>query len=455
MSNCAAGKMLSMRNDRRAIVWTCLAIWLFAVGYAIITPPFQVPDEVAHYWHAVSLAHGNVFHVMQNDRMGTFVPKSARDFVYLTWVETAGKPENKIGMARLRAANELPYQPEPVFRSFPALYTPVPYLPGTLTSAVADLLHVRPLIAFYAGRIVTATACVLLIAAAMLECGELAAIIAAIALLPMTLYMFGSFSADAVTISLAIYTTAVAWRARSDDTMNMRRWVRLCIAAAALALCKMLYAPLALLALAPRARNHPVAPNRLRQALSLFVSLAIGLALSAAMVSRQYHPLRPEANPKAQLQTMAAHPIHVASVVAKDFVAQFAGYRDQFVGRLGWVDVPLSGFLTAAAFYLLFVVAMTRDIGITPAARLFALLLTLLLFFAVSLSQYVAWTPPGVEYVDGIQGRYFLPLAVVLLLPIVSIVRNKRVGFAALAVYALTAVVINVDAFVVLVNRYY
>jgi uncharacterized membrane protein len=442
-----------MRNDRRAIVWTCLAIWLFAVAYAVITPPFQVPDEVAHYWHAVSIAHGNVFHVKQNDRMGTYVPKSARDFVYLTWVETAGKPENKIGIARLRAANELPYQPEPVFRSFPALYTPVPYLPGVLASAIADLLHVRPFIAFYAGRIVTATACVLLIAAAMLECGELAALIFAIAALPMTLYMFGSFSADAVTISLALYTTAVAWRARSDDTMNRRRWAKLCIAAAALALCKMLYAPLALLAFAPRAGGN--ASHRMRRGVLLIVSIALGLALSAAMVSRQYHPLRPEANPRVQLQSIAAHPVHVAILVAKDFVAQYAGYRDQFVGRLGWVDVPLSGFLTAAAFYLFFVVAMTRDVAIALAARLFALLLTFLLFFAVSISQYVSWTPPGVEYVDGIQGRYFLPLALVLLLPVVSIVRNKRVSVSTLALYALTALAINIDAFLILVKRYY
>jgi len=106
-------------------------------------------------------------------------------------------------------------------------------------------------------------------------------------------------------------------------------------------------------------------------------------------------------------------------------------------------------------FYLLLAVAMTRSFAITPAARLFALLLTCLLFFAVSLSQFIAWTPPGGEYVDGIQGRYFLPLAVLILLPIVSIVRNKRVGFAALGVYALTAVAINIDAFVVLVKRYY
>jgi uncharacterized membrane protein len=155
------------------------------------------------------------------------------------------------------------------------------------------------------------------------------------------------------------------------------------------------------------------------------------------------------------LQSIAAHPIHVVGLVAKDFVAQVAGYRDQFVGRLGWVDVPLSGFLTAAAFYLLFVVAMTRDVFITPLARVFALVLAVALIFAVSISQYVSWTPPGVSYVDGIQGRYFLPISLVLLLPVLSIVRNKRAAVVALVLYALTAVAINIDALLILVKRYY
>jgi hypothetical protein len=46
-------------------------------------------------------------------------------------------------------------------------------------------------------------------------------------------------------------------------------------------------------------------------------------------------------------------------------------------------------------------------------------------------------------------------LAVVLLLPVAAIVRIKRASVAALALYAFTAVAINIDAFVVLVKRYY
>jgi uncharacterized membrane protein len=291
-----------------------------------------VPDEVAHYWHSVALAHGDVFQVTHNGRLGSYLPKSARDFVYLTWVETAGHPENKVGMARLRDAAQLPFQPEPVFRSYPALYTPIAYLPASLSGLVTNLLHVRPLIAFYAGRIVTATVAVLLIAAAMLECTELAAIIVAIASLPMTLFLFGSYSSDALTISIALYVTAVAWRVRPGNDVTRAHWARLCIATAALAMCKSVYAPIALLAIAPPWMNR-ASPKRIGQIVLLLGSLALGLGLSAAMLARQYYPLRADTDPTAQVQMIEAHPLPFIGVVVRDYVAQCVDYRDQFVGR--------------------------------------------------------------------------------------------------------------------------
>jgi uncharacterized membrane protein len=447
--------MTTWQADRRHIVWSCLAIWIFAVSYAVVTPPFQVPDEVAHYWHSVSLAHGNVFQVTQNGRLGSYVPKSARDFVYLTWVETAGHPENKVGMARLRDAAQLPFQPEPVFRSYPALYTPIAYLPASLSGLVTNLLHVRPLIAFYAGRIVTATVAVLLIAAAMLECTALAAIIGAIASLPMALFLFGSYSSDALTISIALYVTALAWRVRSGNDVTRAHWARLCIATAALAMCKSVYAPIAFMALMPSRGTRATASMRIWRTILLLGSLAIGMALSAVMLARQYYPLRADTDPKAQLQMIEAHPLRFIGVVVQDYVAQCGDYRDQFVGRLGWVDIPLSGVLIAAVFFLLLATALTSDISITASTRIFALLLALLVCLSVSASQYIVWTPVGATHMEGIQGRYFLPVALILLLPFAAILRRRRLSLAVTVLYALAAVAINIDAFVLLVRRYY
>jgi uncharacterized membrane protein len=446
--------MTTWPEDQRGIVWCCLAIWVLAVSYAIVTPPFQVPDEVAHYWHSVALAHGDVFQVTQNGRLGSWVPKSARDFVYLTWVETAGHPENKVGMARLRDAAQLPYQPEPVFRSYPALYTPIAYLPASLSGLVTNLLHVRPLIAFYAGRIVTATAAVLLIAAAMLECTELAAIIGAIASLPMTLFLFGSYSSDALTISIALYVTALAWRLRPGKDVTSAHWATLCIATAALAMCKSVYAPIALLAIAPPWRNR-VSPKRIGQIVLLLGSLALGLGLSAAMLARQYYPLRTDTDPKAQAQMIEAHPLRFVGVVCQDYVAQCVDYRDQFVGRLGWVDIPLPGVLIVAVFYLLLAAALTSDMSITVSTRIFGLLLALLVCLGVSASQYIVWTPVGATHMEGIQGRYFLPVALILLLPFAGVVRNNRLSRVVLVLCAIAAAAINIDAFVLLIRRYY
>jgi uncharacterized membrane protein len=82
---------------------------------------------------------------------------------------------------------------------------------------------------------------------------------------------------------------------------------------------------------------------------------------------------------------------------------------------------------------LLLATALTSDISITASARIFALLLALLVCLGVSASQYIVWTPVGATHVEGIQGRYFLPVALILLLPFAAILRRRRLSFAVTA----------------------
>jgi uncharacterized membrane protein len=173
------------------------------------------------------------------------------------------------------------------------------------------------------------------------------------------------------------------------------------------------------------------------------------------MLARQYYPLRIDTDPKAQVQMIEAHPLRFIGVVWQDYVAQCVDYGDQFVGRLGWVDIPLPGVLIAAVFYLLLAAVLTSDMSITVSTRIFALLLALLVCLGVSASQYIVWTPVGAAQMEGIQGRYFLPVALILLLPCAGVVRNSRLSHVVLVLYAIAAAAINIDAFVLLIRRYY
>lgn len=98
----------------------------------------------------------------------------------------------------------------------------------------------------------------------------------------------------------------------------------------------------------------------------------------------------------------------------------------QFVGTLGWLDVPVR---FSQAYFFIFlggVIALPkfvkRDVwGEVPWFRVSALFCALISFFLVFFSQYLAWTPLGAGYVAGVVGRYFIPLAPLVLAALPSV----------------------------------
>jgi uncharacterized membrane protein len=172
---------------------------ILGVAYVFVTPPLQVPDEGLHFFRGEAIAGGHLLpngagkpdsaHVAQGIQTLVFVMTTSRDW---------------------RLASTIPLEPvkQPVVQ-FPAWYTPLPYAPQALAAAVCNALNVRPLAAFYAGRLANLLAALALVAAAMRAAPKLATIAGATALLPMTLFELASWSADALTIALAILFTAL------------------------------------------------------------------------------------------------------------------------------------------------------------------------------------------------------------------------------------------------------
>ena len=180
--------------------------WLFGIvalvlglAFVAVTPPFKVPDEVAHFWRSEAIAAG---HLLPN---GGGRPDSApipQGLKTLVWV--------MLEKNDFRTALAIPLEPVKEPRvEFPAWYTPLPYVPQAISASVCRLFDIRPLIAFYAGRLATLAAALALIVAAMRIAPELGSIIGAVALLPMTLFLFASWSADAITVALAVLLTAM------------------------------------------------------------------------------------------------------------------------------------------------------------------------------------------------------------------------------------------------------
>ena len=382
--------------------WFPLACML-AFAFALATPPFQVPDEVGHYWRAYAIARGELVPTMLNGRPSALVPLGVRELVANLWVATAGRPELKVGWPRVRAAASIPLgRSKPVSVTFPAHYTPVPYAATALGCWIGETSGMRPLYSFYLGRLLNACALLILIYASVQRVQSGGFAIAAVGLLPMTLYLAGSYSPDAITIGVACYVIALVL----SPQPGRRYWVSLFLSALVLSLCKPVYFLLPLLAIvitwSDRKRNLP------RYA-GLVAAVIAGVAVSAATAGRAYFPMRADIaiDVAAQVKYVEAHPLRFVLLAGRDYVEHAAQYADHFVGHLGWLDIQLPKALVAVVFVLLVIVGLSTPGAPNLATRISAWAVILVSCLLISLSQYLVWTKVGANAIEGMQGATF------------------------------------------------
>jgi uncharacterized membrane protein len=424
----------------RTIAFALIALG-FGAAYALRTPAFEVPDEVGHYWRATAAAYG---HVVIGERVG--LPRGYRVIV---WALTLTPDDNRVTSERLRRARGVMLQDElrdatPVA----GLYSPATYVPQIVAAAVSRAASVRPYFSFFAGRLATLLFCVAAIALVCPAAPAFRAHFEAVALLPMALFLFGSWSADALTIVAAFLTSALLLRAIVNGrALNRNELAAIVAAVAWLSLCKPPYVLIALLVLAA-----PV--SRRFVALVIAVMIAGTIASSAMTLSGMEMP-NPRYRPidtRAQLRFIASDPLHFAGVIAHDTRNNGSDYIESMTGRLGRYELKLPRWTTALLLLMLAAVGVTCGPPLPPLARLLIVAIAIAIWLATLTYLYLTSSIAGGDVIEGTQGRYLLPLLPLLLATLR--IRAVRLPMPAMAIYAI-AIVANAVGIGVLLRHYY
>jgi hypothetical protein len=385
---------------------------VLGVAYAFVTPPFAVPDETLHFFRGEAIAGG---HFMPNGGKpdSAHVAQGVQTLVYLF-----------LNAHPMALAKSLPLEPQkqPVVY-FPAWYTPLPYAPQATAAAICNALNVRPLVGFYAGRVANLIASLLLVAMAMRIAPQMETIFAAAALLPTTLTEFASWSADALTISLAFLLTAMLFAesrrgagsqpapSANAPTESRRHVVPSVVTAFALGLCKPAYFLIALLR-----------PKRV----AMIVAMAAGTALAFWYAHLAYYQQRTglPIDAGAQLRCIVSDPLHFARVVANDWRDHWLHHLETMIGGATVVEIVLliavgltSGTRASRSLAPDASRVVRRDAA-SPAVeddRAPGLAIAIITILGVQLSQYLIWNIVCGEVIEGVQGRYFIPILPLLL----------------------------------------
>jgi uncharacterized membrane protein len=112
-----------------------------------------------------------------------------------------------------------------------------------------------------------------------------------------------------------------------------------------------------------------------------------------------------------QFDHLLAHPFSLPAAMAYTASARGMEVLRSAVGIMGWVDTPMPPwYFWAAAIVLAFAVVAPGNRGAWPRPALLAMVTIIAFVMALCGALYVSWTPVAAQRIEGLQGRYFLPI---------------------------------------------
>lgn len=386
--------------------------WLFLI-YAlpsvlvlsIIMPPFQVADEAAHTERADQISRGTFV----SPRLGGTIDGGWADMTNLyqpMWFHAEVKEPVEMARSAMRLRWSGPR--DDVNFQNTAQYGPLLYAPQVAGLLMGRLLNVRLARALVLARMFNGlTACAVGFFALSI-CRRGHALMFTTLLLPMTLSEFASTSQDALIISLSILVIAMASCIIAERrAASLTEFAIFALIVVATTIARPSQFALALLT--------PAFLGRRDSGWTLKVVIGAAAVIAVIIWMRILSGLTPEPGPgsslSGQFRLMLANPLLLPKVMINTCARSGDWLARTVVGYLGWTDAIMpSWFYRTAGFTLFLALIAPGNHGpaLWPGALGLVTVAGLITLFSAAL--YITWTPVGQGWINGLQGRYILPV---------------------------------------------
>ena len=391
---------------------------IFGYSLVFINPPMQAPDERAHLSRAWQVSIGNFY-------QGSFDAEIPAGLVNMadTFVHLVGKPEEKISKAAITSqifsdSISSPENSQPVlFRTVAYAYHPISYLGSGTGLAFGRLMEFSPLICFYFGRIMNLTVWILVVWTGLRISPVFKWEIMFLAMLPMSLFQAGTFSADSFNNAvcfLLICSILNALYDKTDQPVSVKMLALITCCAFAAACGKQIYALLFFLMLCGGYRRF----EKPRHFWYYMAGTLVIILLGASWPLFNPNPSSIGANESfEQLTQSFVTPLKVLFFTLHYY---HKAYFAQFIGAFGYLETraPIIIYMMYTAVLVILSAGMcvTRH-KISWSLRILSASLIVFFISALIFTLYIIWRNDLPFISGGVQGRYFTPFS--LLIPIV------------------------------------
>ena len=386
--------------------------------YMLAVPIGRVPDEGAHFARIYEITTGHF--VSDTDESG--MPGSLED----SNIKTIINMPSTIHYGELPSYTSIyaDTNSEEFVYTSSYNYNIINYFPQVIGMSLGNFLHLPLLISCYIARFFNLLTCLLIIYFSIKYIPFLKKGIMFIAFLPITMQEICSLSADglpiATSIALISFILYSIYSLKNQFTKkHLAIMLLLCIV---ICLCKTIYAPICLLLFTiPKARFGSIKRK-------LHIIFGFGIISGALLLGWLYisPPLVSVSDSSIQTASIIEHPIRYLGILINSIFANSGIYLSGiFGGFLEWFNLDLS-FLYVICTYTIFVLVCLearKNWFITKTFKNISIFICTMVVLAAFTIMYTQWTKNGEVVIDGVQGRYFLPI--ILLVPILCLPTKK------------------------------
>jgi len=399
----------------------------FGLLYVFLLPPFQSVDEGMHFYRTYQISTGRLIAKKVHCKIGDELPKSLSSFyeIYVPFIRNINKKTTTKDITHIF---KLPLEKDNmVFTEFAntALYSPVCYLTQLPGVMIAKALNSPLAVIYYAGRLSNLLSYCLLVYFAIKIIPFFKLPMLLLSLMPMSLSLAGAFTCDVAVLGLNFLWIALILRlivSYKDNKMSPRNIPAIITTAAFLAFLIALTKSYILLL--PLIFLIPFQTFKTRKQYILFMTSVIFAAIAGFSIWSLYisgltlNMNTTCADVTSQIIFIKTHPLQYIGILLKTFVIKTPRLIITMIGVLGWQDVKLD-WITYIIYPILIYFSVATDnfnFKLRKWQKHLIIINTVIGTIITYTSLYLMWSPVGNNVVLGLNGKYFIPMMLPLLL---------------------------------------
>ena len=388
--------------------------------YTFAIPLSCAPDEIAHFFRIYEISDGYFSTTIREDGLFTgSVQPSNLQFSVSNLVQGRVKYTEIIDNLKYTADG-----PEDFAANSAGGYSIVSYLPHTVGMFIGKTLNLPIVASAYLSRFFHLIACIITLYFCIKYIPFLKFFIFFLAFLPISMQSMATLSADGFLIcsTFALITFILHATFNVDFKIKPKHLLLVLLLCLIVSLGKSIYSPVCLLLFTIPKERFGSMPRKLISIFSLGAITLVTLLLWLKSVPA----LSSVTDSSTQLDTLIHSPFTFVRMLGETLIVKTPAYLGQIFGRfLEWFNLVLTMVyvVPSGLCFIYLVIKEKKNVFISRWFRILSIFAICFAALASFIVMYIQWTPTDSTIIQGVQGRYFMPL--LLLVPIIFFPSDK------------------------------